>query len=136
MKEDQFKAFETSSEEEAKVERKDGGIVGLGEYVSGGGGIEGGECSCESEGEGKNGYKVCSEIEIAEKVMRVKVAVVDREEEMGGEVCVVGMEGGEVEGEVEGEGVRVSMGREFTKVLSECEDIEIVMNVTYGGVGG
>ena len=75
---------------------------------------------------------MCTEIEISEKVGIVKIAVVDREEEMNGQTCVVGMEEGEVEGEVTGEGVRVNMGRELTKVLSECEDIQIVMNVTYG----
>ena len=122
----QFDSFETSSEDEVKVETWKGTIVTFGEFVSGGSG-------CGSEGgEGKNGYKVCTEIEITEKVGTVKVAVLDREEEMSGQTCVVGMEEGEVEGEVSGEGVRVNMGRELTEVLSECEDIQIVMNVTYG----
>ena len=59
---------------------------------------------------------------------------------------MVGMEGGEVSGEVvmggsgvgevNGEGVRVSMGNALTRVLQRCENIEIVMNVTYGGSNG
>ena len=64
-------------------------------------------------------------------------------EENIGEGCVVGMEGGEVSGEVvmggsgigevNGEGVRVNMGNALTRVLQGCENIEIVMNVTYSG---
>ena len=44
----------------------------------------------------------------------------------------MGMEGGEVEGEGNGEGVKVNMGNELKKIMNECEDISIVMNVTYG----
>ena len=138
MEWNQFSSFVTSSEEEAMVETWNGEIVRLGAFVSGGSGSGSG-----SEGEGKNEYKVCTEIEITEKLGRVKVVVVDGEEENGGENCLVGMEGGEVEvegeigkGEVNGEGVVVDMGSGLRRVLLECEDIQIVLNVTYGGSNG
>ena len=125
MKIEQFSSFETSSEEEAKVETKKGKIVTLTEFVKNGG------------EEKMSGYKVCAGIEISENVGKVKVVVVEgEEEENGGEGCVVGMEGGEVEEEVEGvvngERMVVDMGSELTKIMGQCEDVCIVMNVTYG----
>ena len=39
-------------------------------------------------------------------------------------------------GEVNGEGVVVDLGKALSKLLSECEDISIVMNVTYGLLNG
>ena len=50
-------------------------------------------------------------------------------EEVEGEVEM----GGVVSGEVNGEGVMVNIGREMKKVMDRCDDISILMNVTYGG---
>ena len=133
MEWNEFSSFEGSSEEEAKVETRKRGIVGMGESVSGG---------------GMSGFAVCTQIEISEsggtlvvEVMEEEGAEEEGEEESGGEGCMVGMEGGEVSGEVEwkdvsGEGVVVYMGNALTRVLQGCENIEIVMNVTYGGWNG
>ena len=126
---DQFSSFVNASED-AKVETSKGEIIRLGEFVSSG------ESSEEEEEEGKNGYKVCAQIEMRNNTGKVVVIVMDEEEESGGEGCVVGMEGGEVSGErsmgeVNGEGVVVDMGSELTQMMQECEDIEIVMNVSY-----
>ena len=156
MEWNEFSSFEGLSEDmkgEAKVETRERGIVGMGEFVSGGGsGEEECECECEcgsgSEGEGKNQIVVCTHVKMEENNRgKVVVAVVSEEEEKnGGEGCVVGMEGGEGEGEVvvegsgvgevNGEEVVVDMGKELTRVLQRCENIEIVMNVTYGGSNG
>ena len=101
----------------------------LGEY--------GGGSSEEEEEQGKERYKVCTQIENVGNVGNVVVVVVvkeeeeeEGEEESGEGSCIVGMEEEEVNGEVDGEGVMVDMGNELTKVLSECEDIQIVMNIT------
>ena len=132
MESNEFSSFVGLSEEmdggEAKVERWNGGIVRLEEFVRGG---------------WMSGYGVNAQIEISEDVGMIVVEVV---EDGGGEGGVVGMEGGEVSGEVvmggsgvgevNGEGVRVSMGNALTRVLQRCENIEIVMNVTYGGSNG
>ena len=145
MESNQFSSFVNSSEEEAMVEMWNGEIVRLGELVSGGSGSGSGS---GSEGEGKNQFMVCTYVKMEENnTGTVVVAVVDEEEGgEGGEGCVVGMEGGEIEGEVivegsgigevNGEEVVVEMGKELTRVLQECENIEIVMNVTYSGSNG
>ena len=143
MKGEMFSSFEGASEDEAKVATGKGLIVGLGEFVSGGGGIE--DCSCESwsgsEGEGKEGYKVCAQIKKEGNAGRVVVGVMkgkggEREgEEEWEEGCVVMMEGGEVYvgvGGVNGGDARVDVGDALTRVLHQCESLEIVMNVTYG----
>ena len=113
--------------EEAKVKRWNGKNVTLNEFVSEG---------------WMNGFAVCTQIDMSENVGKMVVAVKEKDEENGEEGCVVGMEGGEVSGEVEmgrggagevnGEGVMVDMGSDLTEVLQKCEDIQIMMNVTYG----
>ena len=137
MYSNQFSSFVTLSEEmneEAKVETGKE-IVTLAEFVS----DEEEGSGSGSEGEGKNIYAVCTQIEISDSIGKVIVAVVNETEELSGDGCIVGMEGGEVSGDVEiekgevnGEGVVVDMGSELTKVLGECEDIKIVLNITYG----
>ena len=127
-----FAELNEEEEEEVKVERWNGKIVGMGELMKGG---------------WRSGYGVCAYIEISEKVGRLTVEVVDGEGEgeeegegegSGEKRCIIGMEGGEVEmggevrGEVNGGGVVVDMGREMKKIMEGSEDIEIVMNVTYG----
>ena len=140
MKWEQFSSFATCDESEVKVERWNGKIVGIAEFVKGG---------------WRSGYGVCTHIDISENVTTLVVEVVDGEEEVeeeesgeesGENRCIIGMEGGEVEGEVEmggvgsgevnGEGVVVNMGREMKKVMDGCEDISILVNVTYGASNG
>ena len=130
--------------EEVRIETWKGKIVGLEEFVS---------------GRWMNGFEVRTEIDVSDSIGKVVVEVMEEEEEKGeeeeegeeegeegeegsGEGCVVGMEGGEVNaevymgkkvGEVNGEGVVVDVGKELKRVLEECEEIKIVMNVTYGG---
>ena len=138
MTSEEFSSFWGLSGEsnEAKGETSNGEIVPLTKVV-GGGGV-------------RDGYKVCAQIDVTDNAATLTVSVMDKgeeeegegegeggegesgEEESGGGECVVGMEGGEVEGEMNGEGVRVSMGKELKKIMTECEDISIVMNVTYG----
>ena len=106
----------------------------LSEFVNGGG----------SEGECVSEFAVCTQVKITDNdTAKVVVSVADGEEEMSGEGCIVDMEEGEVSGEVEmgrggvgevnGEGVVVDMGSELKKLLERCEDISIVVNITYGG---
>ena len=139
MNSEQFRSFVTLSEEtnnEAKVETWKRGIMTLAHFVSGEGTSEEGEgSSCGSEGEGKNGYKVCTQIEMSANIGRVVVVVVDEKEEIREDKCTVGMEEGEVSGEVEmgevnREGITVNLRNEFKKILEECEDIEIAMNIS------
>ena len=134
MNSTQFSSFVTSSEDmnkEAKVETWKGGIMTLSEVVRGGGGSEG------SGSEKKEGYKVCTQIETSDTVGKIVVVVMDGEEEIGeDDGCVVEMEGGEVEGavemgEVNGEEVVLDMGKRLKEVLEECEDLQIVMNVSF-----
>ena len=132
----EFSSFVELSEEmngQAKVEKWNGEIVTLREYVNGSGG------SIVEGSESESGYKVCAELEMSEDIGKLKVVVLNGKEEEGdgGEGCVVGIEGGEVSGEVKveggnGEEIVVDMGKEMTKVFSQCEDLSIVMNVTYG----
>ena len=138
MRSEAFGSFVTLNEEwneEGKVETGKGKIVRLSEFVDGGG----------SEGECKSGFAVCTQVRISDDDRgKVVVAVLNGEEEMSREGCEVEMEGGEVSGEVEmggsgvgevnGEGVVVDMGSELKTILERCEDISIVVNVTYGGV--
>ena len=124
---DQFRSFVEVSEEwseETKVETWKGNTKPLREFVN--------------VGE-RSGFGVCTQIKKEGNVGTVMVAVVDEtvaeEEEVGGDGCVVRMEGGEVSGEVElgevnGEVVKVNMGSELKKIMEECEDIQIVMTVS------
>ena len=80
--------------------------------------------------------------DMSENIGKMVVAVEEKDEDSEEGGCIVEMEGGEVSGEVEmgrdwvgevnGEGVMVGMGSDLTAVLQKCEDIQIVVNVTYG----
>ena len=116
----QFSSFVSGSEEmygEGEVERWNGDIVELEEFVNGGGSREEGSGS-EGE-EKKNRYTVSTWIEKEGKLGKVIVAVGEEEEEGS-------------EGEVNGEGVVMNMEKELKNLLEQCDEIEIVMNVTYG----
>ena len=103
MEAEQFSCFITSDEEvneEAKVEMGDGRIVRVEEGVSGGG-----------SGEMKR-VAVCAQIGMgSESVGRVAVSVMEEEE-------------------MREEGCGVEMGSELTRIVQQCEDLQIVINMS------
>ena len=135
--EDLFSSFVPFSESanEVKVEMSNTRTVTLEELLGSGSGI--GECT----GGEVTGFVVCTQIEIysEENVGKVIVSVKDEggEEEEGSEYgCNVEMESGDIKtemgrGEVNGEEVVMDMGSELTKVFHKCEDVSIVMNLSY-----
>ena len=137
MTSEEFRSFSTLSAEsnEAIIEMWTGEIVTFGEFGSGG---ENSEEEGSLSGSGSDRlcgtiYKVCTQIEVSNNTGIVKVEVTNGEEETSGrEGCAVGMEGGEVEGDVNGEGVKVNLGNELTTLFHHCDTISVVMNVTYG----
>ena len=126
----EFSSFENSSKLEGQVETWKGVIGSLAELLSGGWSVE-----------GKNQFAVCTQLDVSGNVGKVVVMVDEVVESINGTRCVVGMEGEEVNGDVSvgemnGKAASVDMGSELTSVMQKCEDIKIVMNVTFGESNG